>query len=39
MSCKSVGGIGICGSPRGTVHYQNETGENCTRSGLMSVCD
>jgi len=38
MSCKDVGGIGICGAPRGTVHYRNEDGLNCTRSGLMSVC-
>lgn len=39
MSCKSVGGIGICGAPRGTVHYRNENGENCTRTGLVSICD
>ena len=39
MSCKSVGGIGICGPPRGTVHYRNENGENCTRTGLVSICD
>src|ERR1700721_825987 len=39
MSCKDVGGIGICGAPRGTVHYRNENGENCVRTGLMSVCD
>jgi len=38
MSCKSVGGIGICGPPRGTVHYRNDEGLNCTRTGLMSVC-
>jgi hypothetical protein len=39
MSCKDVGGIGICGAPRGTVHYRNENGENCTRTGLVSICD
>jgi hypothetical protein len=38
MSCKDVGGIGICSAPRGTVHYQNDEGLNCTRNGLMSVC-
>ena len=38
MSCKSVGGIGICGPPRGTVHYRNDEGLNCTRTGLMEVC-
>jgi hypothetical protein len=39
MSCKDVGGIGICTPPRGTVHYRNENGENCTRTGLVSICD
>jgi hypothetical protein len=39
MSCKDVGGIGICGAPRGTVHYRNENGENCVRTGLVSICD
>jgi hypothetical protein len=39
MSCKDVGGIGICGPPHGTVHYRNENGENCTRTGLVSICD
>ena len=39
MSCKDLGGIGICGAPRGTVHYRNENGENCTRTGLVSICD
>jgi hypothetical protein len=39
MSCKDLGGIGICGAPRGTVHYRNESGENCTRTGLVSICD
>jgi len=39
MSCKDLGGIGICGPPRGTVHYRNENGENCTRTGLVSICD
>ena len=38
MSCKNVGGIGICGPPRGTVHYRNDEGLNCTRTGLMEVC-
>jgi hypothetical protein len=38
MSCKGVGGIGICGPPHGTVHYRNDEGQNCTRTGLMSVC-
>jgi hypothetical protein len=39
MSCKDLGGIGVCGPPRGTVHYRNENGENCTRTGLFSICD
>jgi hypothetical protein len=39
MSCKDVGGIGICSAPRGTVHYRNDNGENCTRTGLVSICD
>jgi hypothetical protein len=39
MSCKDLGGIGICGAPRGTVHYRNENGEHCTRTGLVSICD
>ena len=39
MSCKDLGGIGICGAPRGTVHYRNDKGENCTRTGLVSICD
>ena len=39
MSCKNLGGIGICGPPRGTVHYRNDKGENCTRTGLMSICN
>jgi hypothetical protein len=38
MSCKDVGGIGICGPPRGTVHYRNPDGQNCTRTGLMEIC-
>ena len=38
MSCKDVGGIGICGPPRGTVHYRNDEGQNCTRTGLVSIC-
>ena len=37
MSCKDLGGIGICGPPRGTVHYRNDKGENCTRTGLVSI--
>jgi hypothetical protein len=39
MSCKDIGGIGICGAPRGTVYYRNENGENCQRNGLVSICD
>jgi hypothetical protein len=39
MSCKDMGGVGICGAPRGTVHYRNENGENCQRTGLVSICD
>ena len=39
MSCKDLGGIGICGAPRGTVHYRNENGENCTRTGFVSICN
>ena len=38
MSCKNLGGIGVCGPPRGTVHYRNDEGLNCTRTGLMEVC-
>jgi hypothetical protein len=38
MSCKDLGGIGVCGPPHGTVHYRNDEGLNCTRTGLMSVC-
>ena len=38
MSCKDVGGIGICGPPRGTVHYRNSEGLNCSRTGLMEIC-
>lgn len=38
MSCKSVGGIGICSPPHGTVHYRNDEGLNCTRTGLVSIC-
>ena len=39
MSCKNLGGIGVCGPPRGTVHYRNDKGENCTRTGLVSICN
>ena len=39
MSCKDMGGIGICTAPRGTVYYRNENGENCQRTGLVSICD
>jgi hypothetical protein len=39
MSCKDLGGVGVCGPPHGTVHYRNENGENCTRTGLVSICD
>ena len=39
MSCKNLGGIGVCGPPHGTVHYRNDKGENCTRTGLVSICD
>jgi tetratricopeptide (TPR) repeat protein len=39
MSCKNLGGIGICGPPRGTAHYRNDKGENRTRTGLVSICD
>jgi hypothetical protein len=39
MSCKDEGGIGICGAPRGTVYYENDDGENCQRTGLVSICD
>ena len=38
MSCKNTGGVAICGTPRGTVHYQNDEGLNCTRSGIVEVC-
>ena len=38
MSCKDVGGIGICGPPHGTVHYRNDEGLDCTRTGLVSIC-
>ena len=38
MSCRNVGGIAICEPPHGTVHYRNEEGLNCTRTGIVAVC-
>ncbi len=38
MSCKISGGFQICGTPNGTVHYRNDEGLNCTRSGIVNVC-
>jgi hypothetical protein len=38
MSCRNSGGAQICGTPRGTVHYRNDEGLNCTRSGIVEVC-
>ena len=36
--CHSYGIVGVCSPPNGTVHYTNDEGLNCTRTGLMSVC-
>jgi hypothetical protein len=39
VSTRLVQGLGaICTPPQGTVHYTNQHGLNCTRTGLMSVC-
>jgi hypothetical protein len=36
---KAHNGFGaICVPPQGTVHYTNQHGLNCTRTGIMSVC-
>jgi hypothetical protein len=34
-----VGFGAVCVPPQGTVHYTNQHGLNCTRTGIMSVCD
>jgi hypothetical protein len=38
MSCHDVGGAAICEPPQGTVHYQNDEGLSCTRTGILAVC-
>jgi hypothetical protein len=38
MQCQEAGGGQICVPPQGTVHYTNQHGLNCTRTGIMSVC-
>jgi hypothetical protein len=38
LSCRSVGGMSVCSPPNGTVHYTNQRGLNCTRTGIVSVC-
>ncbi len=38
MSCQNYGGVAVCGPPQGTVHYRDEEGLNCTRTGIVSVC-
>jgi hypothetical protein len=39
MSCRNVGGVGICEPPRGTVRYFDpEQGLNCQRTGIVSIC-
>jgi hypothetical protein len=38
MSCRNFGGVAVCDPPQGTVHYQNEEGLNCTRTGIVSIC-
>ena len=38
MSCRNYGGVAVCDPPQGTVHYRNEEGLNCTRTGIVSVC-
>lgn len=39
MQCHDVGFGAVCVPPQGTVHYTNQHGLNCTRTGIMSVCD
>ena len=36
--CRTYGIVAVCTPPNGTVHYTNDEGLNCTRTGLMSVC-
>jgi hypothetical protein len=38
MLCQHTGIAEVCGPPQGTVHYTNQHGLNCTRTGIMSVC-
>jgi hypothetical protein len=38
MSCRNFGGVAVCDPPQGTVHYRNDEGLNCTRTGIVSVC-
>src|SRR5215469_3148033 len=33
MSCRNFGAVAGCDPPQGTVHYRNEDGLNCTRTG------
>jgi hypothetical protein len=37
MLCHDAGFGAICVPPQGTVHYTNQHGLNCTRTGIMSV--
>jgi hypothetical protein len=38
LSCRNYGGIAVCETHPGTVHYRNEEGLNCTRTGIVNVC-
>jgi hypothetical protein len=38
LSCRNFGGIAVCDTPQGTVHYQSREGLNCTRSGIVNIC-
>jgi hypothetical protein len=38
MSCRNYGGVAVCDPPQGTVHYRNEEGLDCTRTGIVAVC-
>jgi hypothetical protein len=38
LSCRNFGGIAVCDTPHGTVHYQSREGLNCTRSGIVNIC-
>jgi hypothetical protein len=38
LSCRNFGGIAVCDTPQGAVHYRNQEGLNCTRTGVVNVC-